>query len=443
MTRSFKYLVAASAVALGASLTAQSSAPEIAYDATEFLNLPGSVGFIGEVAGVATNSRGNVFVYTRTGHPYATLGDSRTFYHAGSRLFQFDATGKFVRELGQDLYGFNAAQNVRVDPSDNIWTLDAGANQVVKFDANGNVQLVLGRKPETISVRAGGGLGGGGGAGRGAAPGAAPAGRGGAAPEGRGGAAPAGEPAGRGAGRGAGGGGGRGGAGGGAAAGGGAPAAAAPAAAAGAAQAGRGGGPGGAAGAPGGGGRGPGAGAEGSAFSRPSDVTWDRAGNIFIADGVGSNNRIAKFDKDGKFLKSWGQTGSGQGQFNGVRGIATDAQGNIYVADSGNNRIQVFDGEGTFKSEITNIGTPQAICVSRGATQYIYSAHSGDPDGMVDAAIYKIGLDGKVIGKLGSAGKLPKQLGLVNSIDCRNDNELLVGEMSNWRVQKLTLRAAR
>ena len=101
----------------------------------------------------------------------------------------------------------------------------------------------------------------------------------------------------------------------------------------------------------------------------------------------------------------------------------------------------MFDGEGTFKSQITNIGSPQAICISRGATQYIYSAHSGDPDGMVDAAIYKIGLDGKVLGKFGSAGKLPKQFGLVNSIDCRNENELLIGEMINWRVQKVTLKA--
>jgi DNA-binding beta-propeller fold protein YncE len=191
------------------------------------------------------------------------------------------------------------------------------------------------------------------------------------------------------------------------------------------------------------GGRGAGAGTQGSAFSRPTDVAWDRAGNIYIADGIGTNNRIAKFDKDGKFLKSWGQTGTENGQFNGVRSIAIDAQGNVYVADAGNNRIQVFDSEGTFKSQITNIGSPQAICITRGSTQYLYSAHSGDPDGMVDAAIYKVALDGKVVGKFGSAGKLPKQFGLVNSIDCRNENELLVGEMINWRVQKVTMRAGR
>ena len=60
------------------------------------------------------------------------------------------ADGKFVRELGQDVYGFNAAIGLRVDPQDNVWTIDDGANQVVKFDPDGRVALVLGRKPETM-----------------------------------------------------------------------------------------------------------------------------------------------------------------------------------------------------------------------------------------------------------------------------------------------------
>ena len=80
------------------------------------------------------------------------------------------------------------------------------------------------------------------------------------------------------------------------------------------------------------------------------------------------------------------------------------------------------------------------MCMTRGATQYLYVSHAGDEDGMEDAAIYKVQLDGKVVGKFGSAGKLPKQFGLANSIDCRNENELLIGEMTNWRVQKVTLK---
>src|SRR6185503_1669061 len=138
----------------GAALVAQ-SVPEINYDANaDLLSLPS----YGEVAGVATKSRGHVFVYARTGHAVATLGDERTFYHGGSRLVQFDQTGKFVREIGQGVYAINFAQQIRVDPQDNVWIVDAGSNQVVKFDADGRFQLVLGRKPENIAVRPGPGV---------------------------------------------------------------------------------------------------------------------------------------------------------------------------------------------------------------------------------------------------------------------------------------------
>jgi hypothetical protein len=369
MRRLLNAVVAMSALALGASLFAQ-SVPDITYDANaDVLTLPS----YGEVAGVATNSKGHVFVYARTGHAVATLGDERTFYHGGSRLFQFDQTGKFVKEIGQGVYAVNFAQQVRVDPQDNVWIVDAGSNQVVKFDADGRFQLVLGRKPENITLRSGPGV---------------PARQIDVKPEG---AAAAGGEGGRG-------GGGR------------------------------------------GGGGTPGAGINGDNFSRPSDVTWDRAGNIYVADGYGTNNRIAKFTKDGNFVKSWGQTGSGQGQFNQIRGIASDSTGNLYVADAGNKRIQVFDGEGTFKSQITGVGTPQAICVSGGATPYLFSSNSNDAESMDNGEIYKVRTTGQIVGKFGKAGKLPKEFGIVNAIDCRTEKDLWVGEVWNWRAQKVTLK---
>jgi sugar lactone lactonase YvrE len=172
---------------------------------------------------------------------------------------------------------------------------------------------------------------------------------------------------------------------------------------------------------------------------RPTDVAWDAQGNIYVADGYG-NARIAKYDKNGKWIKNWGSRGSEPGQFNIVHGIAIDAQGNVYAGDEGNKRVQVFDSNGNFKTQFRNVGTPTALCITGGPRQVLYVAHTGDPDGMEDAAIYKVDLTGNVVGKFGSAGKLPKEFGLVNSIDCRNENELLVGELSNWRVQKLTLR---
>jgi len=345
---------------------AQSPVPQIAFDSVaDPLKFPDNI-HLGEAAGVATNSKGDIFVYTRTGHPTISLGTARPFAHGGSRLFQFDKTGKFVREIGKDSYGFEVAQQVRIDPRDNIWIVDQMSSMVIKFDPNGQIQLLLGRKAESERLPAG-----------------PAAGRGGAAP-----GAPEGPPS---AGRG-----------------------------------GRGGGL-------------PGAGSQSDLFQRPTDVAWDAAGNIYVADGFG-NSRVAKFDKSGKFIKSWGSTGTANGQFRTVHGIAIDAQGNVYVADTGNRRIQVFDSEGTFKTQISDIGAPAAICISGGAHPYLYSSNSNPPEDIdVAGEIYKLELDGKIVGRFGKAGKLPKEFGTVNSIDCRSENDLYVGELGNWRVQKLTL----
>ena len=370
MTRRLLWAAAGALSIVGLSLSAQ-SVPEIRYDAAaDALSLPS----YGEVAGVATNSRGHVFVYARTGHAAATLGDERTFYHGGSRLFEFDQTGKFVKEIGQGVYAINFAQQVRVDPQDNIWIVDAGSNQIVKFDSDGRYLMVLGRKPENIPLRAGPGVS--------ATVADAEFLSKNAAP-----------------------------------------------------QAGRGGGEGG-----GGRGRGtPGAGINGDGFNRPSDVTWDRAGNVYVADGFGSNNRIAKFTKDGDFVKTWGHTGSGAGEFNQIRGLVSDAAGNLYAADAGNKRIQVFDGEGTLKSEIRNVGTPQALCITGGSTQYLFSSNSNTSESMDNGEIYKLQTSGQVVGKFGRAGRLAKEFGMTNALDCRTDTNLWVGEVWNWRAQKVTL----
>src|SRR6516164_3621549 len=100
MTRLTNLFAAIAGLACGASLVAQGPTPSVAsigYDANaDLLKLPDSI-HLGEVAGVATNSKGHIFVYTRTGAANATVGTSRTFYRNGSRLFEFDQTGKFVR----------------------------------------------------------------------------------------------------------------------------------------------------------------------------------------------------------------------------------------------------------------------------------------------------------------------------------------------------------
>jgi hypothetical protein len=352
-----RFLLALLAATCVSALPASAqTAPDIAFDAVANpLNLPDDI-YLGEIGGVATNSKGDIFVYTRTGHPTVSIGTARPFAHGGSRLLQFDRNGKFVREIGKDSYAFLFAQQVRIDAQDNIWVVDQMSNMVMKFDPEGRVALLLGRKAEAVPVPARG--------------------------QGAGGLAiPA-------------------------------PAAGQPA----------------------------GVGAQTDLFNRPTDVAFDAAGNIYVADGVG-NQRVAKFDKNGVFVKSWGSKGAEPGQFGtSARAIAVDAQGNVYVADAGNKRIQVFDGNGTFKSQITGVGSPQALCITPGPNQVLYASNSNPPNDIdVAGEIYKLKLDGTVIGKFGKAGRTAKEFNFVNAIDCRSENNLFIGEIGNLRVQKVSL----
>ena len=352
--RAFTWLVAVACCA-SIPLAAQTAPPVMNFDsAANVLTLPEDV-YLGEVGGVATNSRGDIFVYTRTGHPTLSMGTARPFAHGGSRLFQFDRSGKFTREIGQGLYGFLCAAQVRVDPQDNVWVVDEMSGMVIEFDPQGRVALLLGRKPESLNnpPRAGGPGGEGGGGGRG---------------------------------------------------------------------------------------RAAGAGADQDVFNRPTDVAWDAQGNIFVADGRG-NARIAKFTKDGVFVKSWGQKGSAPGQFADVDSIVVDARGNVYAADAGNGRIQVFGNDGTYQREIANVGNAQAICITPGANQVMFVSNSNPPNDLDKAGeIYKLRLDGTMVGKFGRAGKLLKEFGSVSAIDCRTETTLYIGEVGNFRVQKLTVR---
>jgi hypothetical protein len=180
-----------------------------------------------------------------------------------------------------------------------------------------------------------------------------------------------------------------------------------------------------------------GAGVRGDNFNRPTDVAFDAAGNIFVSDGYG-NARVAKFTKNGVFVKSWGSKGTENGQFDTPHAIAVDAQGNVYVADRGNKRIQIFDNDGNYKSQITGVGSPQAMCMSQGAHPLLYVSNSNPIDSDEGGEIYKMELDGRILGKFGTVGKQIKEFWTVNALDCRS-NALYVGELGNWRVQKVTL----
>jgi hypothetical protein len=100
-------------------------------------------------------------------------------------------------------------------------------------------------------------------------------------------------------------------------------------------------------------------------FNQPSDVLVAPNGDIFVADGHGgdSNARIVKFSKDGRFIKTWGKKGSAPGEFNTPHGLAMDTQGRLFVADRGNNRVQIFDQDGNFLAEWKQFGRPSGIFI--------------------------------------------------------------------------------
>jgi NHL repeat len=305
--------------------------PEIPFTSVpNFFKLPPDL-YFGEGIGIATNSKGHVFVYTRSGD---------------TRLFEFDQNGNYVRELGQGLYGLEFAHTVRVDREDNIWTVDEGTNMVIKFNPEGRVVMVLGRRPEPVAGPFDSTL-----------PPAPP---------------------------------------------------------------------------------------EKYRFGRPTDVTWDAQGSIFVSDGY-VNSRVVKYDKNGRFLKSVGTTrGSAPSQMNTPHSITSDAQGNIYVADRGNARVQVFDNDLVLRAIYDNVGNPWAVCISPPPNQYLFVSNS-NPDSnpaaswAITGEIYKMELDGRIIGRFGKAGKGLGEFSTVHEIDCRNPNELFVAEISAWRAQKLIL----
>src|ERR1700722_10045413 len=307
--------------------------PEIPFTAVpNFLKLPTGE-YLGESVAVATNSKGHTFVYHRS---------------ANTRLFEFDAAGNFIKEIGAGFYGFEFAHSVRVDKDDNIWAVDEGTNMVIKFSPEGKVLMVLGRRPPAVEGVT-----------------AYPVG--------------------------------------------------------------------------------PNKPAEKYIFCRPTDVGWDPQGNIFVSDGY-CNNRVVKFDKDGRFVAQVGseKSGNGPGEFFLPHGLQVARTGDVYVADRTNFRYQVLDNNLKPKAIFDQVGVGWTACISDGPHQYLFASNS-NPNGnlpgswAITGEIYKMELDGTIIGKFGHASKEFGRLQVVHMMDCRNPDEIIVGEIESWRVQKLIL----
>jgi len=122
----------------------------------------------------------------------------------------------------------------------------------------------------------------------------------------------------------------------------------------------------------------PGGAAEPDYFYQPNDVVVAPNGDIFVAEGHGgANDRILKFSKDGKFIKSIGKKGSGPGEFNGPHALAFDSKGRLIVGDRSNNRIQIVDQDGKFISETAEFGRPSGIWVDKNDVLYVADSESG------------------------------------------------------------------
>ena len=318
----------------GGAAKAKATTPEIPFDTVpNFFKLPAGL-YLGEVVGIATNSKGHVFVYTRSGE---------------SRLFEFDQAGNFVREMAQGSYGVSFAHAVRVDKYDNVWAVDEGSNVIMKFNPEGKLLMVLGKRPdplEQLALLPGGGQYSG-----------------------------ANKP---------------------------------------------------------------------YSFHRQTDVAFDPQDNIFVSDGYG-DSRVVKYDKTGRFIKSVGTRGAGDLQFSTPHAIAVDAKGMVYVADRGNSRIVVLDNNLIQKAVYDTVGAPWAVCISEGPHQYLYSSNSFPTGNNFDQAantgeVYKLELDGTVLGRFGKAGHGPKEFSSVHQMDCRNPNEMYLAEITQWRPTKVMLR---
>jgi len=161
-------------------------------------------------------------------------------------------------------------------------------------------------------------------------------------------------------------------------------------------------------------------------FNRPADVAFDKEGSIYVADGYG-NSRVVKFDREGKFIKSWGKYGTAPGDFNLPHTIVIDGDGKVYVGDRENMRIQIFDTEGHFLTEWRDIGYPYGLFL--GTDHHIWMA-----DGGFDRVV-ELDQNGRIIGAMGRPGHGPGQFAWAHFLAVTQDGKIIVADVLNWRFQ--------
>jgi hypothetical protein len=280
----------------------------------------------GEVSGVAVNSKGHVFVFTRSNSAHGPA-----YAPTAAQLLEFGPKGELIREIGKDLYGWSFAHTVRIDKNDNIWAVDKGSDMIIKFDPTGRVREVYGRRKESADDET----------------------------------KPWEHPN-------------------------------------------------------------PPLPHVDGLFRQPTDVAWDSQGNTYITDGY-VNSRVAKYDKNGDWVKSWGER-------HGSRPVQPAAyhrhrsRGSRLRRRSLEPPIQVFDVDGRFLAHVHD-RRPRAAGHEAGEWQHADRRpagrghrrakfdlhHAGTVAGAVcrrkhvSGRLFKVSLDGKVLGVIGKSGRQLKQ----------------------------------
>jgi sugar lactone lactonase YvrE len=170
-------------------------------------------------------------------------------------------------------------------------------------------------------------------------------------------------------------------------------------------------------------------------LNQPNDVAIASNGDVFVVQGhtpgPRGDARVLKFDRTGRFIKSWGGKGKAPGQFEVAHGIAIDAQGLLWVTDRENQRIQVFDSDGTFIREMKYAGLPCSVDIGR---QYIYMVNG------FAGQVLRMDLTGKVLAALGKPGKGPGEFGEAHFIAVSPKDELYVADSVNGALVKFVKR---
>jgi peptidylamidoglycolate lyase len=187
------------------------------------------------------------------------------------------------------------------------------------------------------------------------------------------------------------------------------------------------------------------AGEDESHFNRPTDIAITPAGDLFVSDGYG-NRRVVHFDSQGKFVKAWGGYGSGKGQFVLPHMIVVDSRGTLYVADRNAGRIQLFNQEGKFLDQWTNLIMPWGLWISPQDELWVCGSspqwwrRDGEYPPPKDQLFMRFDTDGKLQQlwsvPIGDSAEQVGTLNWVHSVAVDAQGNLYAGDIQGKRLQK-------